>query len=49
MNDHRQISKVYVKSGFANSGNTGKIVILSQTANAFTNSTIFIDLVNTFY
>jgi len=26
---HRQISKVYIKSGFANSGNIGKIVILS--------------------
>ncbi len=46
---HRQISKVHVKSGFANSGNTGKIVILSQIVNAFTNSTIFVDSVNAFY
>jgi len=37
---HRQISKVYVKSGFANSGNIGKIVILSQLANARANITI---------
>ncbi len=37
---HRQISKVYIKSGFANSGNTGKIVILSQLANARANITI---------
>jgi len=36
---HRQISKVYVKSGFADSGNTGKIVILSQLANARANIT----------
>jgi len=41
---HRQISKVYVKSGFANSGNTGKIVILSQLANARANITILAGL-----
>jgi len=42
--DHRQISKVYVKSGFTNSGNTGKIVILSQLANARANITILAGL-----
>ncbi len=44
-NNYRQISKVYVKSEFANSGNTGKIVILSQLANARTNITILVGLV----
>jgi len=42
---HRQISKVYIKSGFANSGNTGKIVILSQLVNARANITILAGLV----
>jgi len=37
---YRQISKVYVKSGFTNSGNVGKIVILSQLVNARANITI---------
>jgi len=41
---HRQISKVYIKSGFANSGNTDKIVILSQLANARANITILAGL-----
>jgi len=41
---HRQISKVYIKSGFTNSGNTGKIVILSQLANARANITILVGL-----
>jgi len=44
-NNYRQISKVYIKSGFANSGNTGKIVILSQLANARANITILAGLV----
>jgi len=37
---YRQISKVYIKSGFTNSGNIGKIVILSQLANTRANITI---------